>query len=398
MITPLTMTIDIGTLAYRKAKKILRKSPLEESLGADKEVTVIINAHKREKTIEKSIRDMFAQNYPITDMYISDSNLDNTREVVEGLREEFPNLHYWCREGITSKSEKINHLVRDPNVNLSELVYLKDSSAFPHPGMLEKMVSKISKEGLAAVTSFGFVTPPKKYLAKYFHYGKEWINRMGQFRKTAQEIRRSMYVVCGASFMVRGDVLKEIEIPTGTKTEDTAYTWRIQEAGYKVGVAQDAVVSASDVNSLKSQLKQSYRWYTGSWQNLFLHSKKLANPKSKGAPLGYSTVFPGFLEATLYCGTILSLPLLYNYYPELVEGFVVADTALTLASPFISMPLVGKKRDIPKEFLHTIRHYHQITSYKLMASALWMYSGARTFLDLFTGKSKEWSGSWEKVY
>lgn len=397
IVPPLTMSIDICSLAYNKIKKKSNPhSSLEDIVKPP--VTVIISAHKREKTIEKSIREMFNQTYPIKNIYISDSNLDNTREVVGRLEKEFPNLYYWSKEGITSKSEKINNLVRDNNVDLGDLVYLKDSSAVPNKDILEKLVPAFSESNVAAVTSFGYVNAPKNYLAKYFHYGKEWINRMGRFRKNAQEIRRGMYVVCGASFMARADILKKLEIPTGTKTEDTAYTWRLQEEGYKVRVVQDAIVSSDDVNSLGSQLKQTYRWYTGSWQNLFLHGRKLFNPKSKGANLGYSTVLPGFLESSIYCGTMLSLPLIYHFYPEFAKGFVIADTALTLAAPLISMPLIGKTKEIPKEIYKTVRHLHQITSYKLMSSGLWFCSGARTLYDVVSGKSKEWNSSWKKVY
>ncbi|MBS3114453.1 glycosyltransferase family 2 protein [Candidatus Woesearchaeota archaeon] len=413
LVIPITMSIDIGTLAYywtkNKLRRGSRKNEFEDVSGLynesdsidaliskkpKKDVTVVISAHGEEKTIEKIVLDVFKQTYPIKNIYISDSNIDNTSRIINKLSKEFPNVYYWSKDGVIGKAEKINCLVRDTNVDLGYYVYLKDSSTKLAPDVLEKLVSGFTDENVAAVTSFGFVTPPDNYLAKYFHYGKEWVNKLGKFRKTAQQYRRAMFVVCGASFMVRSDILKNIEIPIGTKTEDTAYTWRLQEEGYKVGVVQDAVVSAEDVTTLESQLKQSFRWHTGTWQNLYLHKKDLFGPHSKAKALAYSTILPGFIESTLYTATFVSLPIIYYFSPDFVEYFLIGDTALSFASPLISMPLGGNPEETPKEFFKTLRHYHQITAYKAMSSALWLSSGVKVAYDILSGKSEKWTDTW----
>jgi cellulose synthase/poly-beta-1,6-N-acetylglucosamine synthase-like glycosyltransferase len=364
IIPPITFTIDGGTIIYHsignishsirnklksKEKETNKKDSLETIVSAPKkDVTIIISSHGDEKTIENNIRPVFEQTYAIKNIYISDSNIDNTKQVVDKLSKEFPNLHYWSREGITSKSEKINCLVKDSNVELGDYIYLKDASAKLAPNVLEKLVSGFTEDNIAAVTSFGFVTPPNNTLAKYFHFGKEWTNRLGKFRKTAQEYRRAMFVVCGASFMTRSDILKNINIPIGTQTEDTAYTWKLQEEGYKIGVVQDAIVNAEDVTSLKSQLKQSYRWYTGTWQNLYTNFKELFGPKSKAKALGYSTILPGLVESLAYTGTIASLPILCYTNPNIAKAFVIGDTTLSLISPFISTLFAGEPEKGPK--------------------------------------------------
>ena len=406
---PITMSIDVGTLGYAFIKKkisgIKNKLPVLNADSLDelllntpvKEITVVINAHGESDTLEKSIRDVFNQSYPIKNVYISDSDIDDSKEVIEGLKSEFFNLNYWSKERVVAKADKINHLVRDPNVDLGDFVYLKDSNAKMQPGLLENLVAGFEDDNVAAMTSFGFVTPPDDNLANYFHYGKEWINRLGKFRKNAQQIRRAMYVVCGASFMVRSDILKDIPIPLGTQTEDTAYTWELHEQGYKVGAAQNAEVIAEDVSTLRAQLKQSFRWYTGSWQNLWLHKKALYGPKSKGKALAYSTILPGFIESTLYTATVVSLPALYAISPDIGNGFLIGDTALSLASPLISMPLNGEARKAPREFLNTLTHYHQITAFKVLASSLWIGSGAKVAYDIISGKSKNWSGTWTSL-
>ncbi len=378
------------------SKKVYRHYDRHSSYQTQrpKDVTVVVSAHKQKNSIEESIRNIFEQNYPIKNLYISDSNLDNTKDVIDKLKEEFPNVHYWSKEGITSKGEKINSLIKDTEVNLGYYTYLTDADITLHPNTIEKLVGGFKEDNIAAVTSYGYVTPPDNYLAKCFHYGKEWANRLGKFRKTAQQQRRATHVVCGASYMVKSDVLKKIEIPTDTVTEDTAFTWRLNEEGYKVGFVPDAVVSSEDVGNLKAQLKQSYRWYRGTWQNLYKH-KNMFGRKSKAKSLAYSTVLPGFAESLLYTGAVVSLPITAYLAPDYAKYFLIGDTVLSFATPLIAPPLSGESKDIPKELLHTLKHYHQITSYKAMSSALWLGAGLKTGYDILTGKSKKWTNNWE---
>jgi cellulose synthase/poly-beta-1,6-N-acetylglucosamine synthase-like glycosyltransferase len=390
--------VKIGSDLYDNGS-IENSKTQNKPLKPKKDVTVVISAHGSEKIINDAVKEVFNQNYPIKNVYISDSNIDNTKKVVEELREKFPNVHYWSRDGITGKAEKINYLAMDPDVDLGDYVYFMDSQTKLNPDVIEKLVLDFARNGdnLGAVTSYGYVTPPKNYSATYFHFGKEWTNRIGKFRKTAQQNRRAMFVICGASFMVKSDVLKDVKIPHDTKSEDSSYTWRLQEEGYKVRAVQNAVVHAEDVPTLGKQINQTLRWYTGTWENIWSHKGKIFNPFSKGRNLGYTTVIPGVFEATLYSGAILSLPIVYYFLPEFGRGFLIGDTLLSFAAPAIGFALGGNIRGIPKELYNTARHYHQITGYKVMSSALWMYSGAKTAFDIATGNSKKWTGEWKAL-
>jgi cellulose synthase/poly-beta-1,6-N-acetylglucosamine synthase-like glycosyltransferase len=428
MILPLTLSIDIPCLVY----DLIAGTPYDKHSRKDyplqgKEVSVIISSHGDARHIGRLVEEIYSQTYPIKNVYISDSNIDKTGQVIWSLRDKHPNLHYYCTPGVTSKAEKLNRLVRDPRVRLADLVYLKDSTAHAEPDLLEKLVEAFNEPNIAAVTSFGYVAPPKSFDAGLFHYGKEWVNRVSKFRKTAQEARRGVFVVCGASFMVRSDILKSVEIPTGTLTEDTAYTWKLQTLGYKVGARQDTKVWAEDVTSLESELKQSRRWFTGTWQNAYAQGASMFRPGSKGNSLAYLTILPGMIEGTLYAGTLLAMPIIAllgfgadalnvispQVYSQLmqathnlinppllqhiVEGFFIGDTVLSFASPILA-PLLNKEpKEIPKEFWYTLIHYPQIGAYKFMASHLWFASAADATKDVLLGKAKKWNNEWENL-
>ncbi len=368
---------------------------LNQTKKSGNEVTVVISTHKHELNIEKTIRNVLSQNYNLKNIYISDSDLpqDHARDVINKLSEEFPDVHYWSKSGVISKGKKINELVRDPEVDLGDYVYFMDGDVELFLDTIEKMVEGFTEDNIAAVTSYGYVTKPETKLAEYFYYGKEWTNRLSKFRKVAQEYRRAMPTVCGASFMVKSDVLQEIELPTNSQTEDAAYTWRLQEEGYKVGFAPEAEVTAEDVPTLKDQLKQTYRWNKGTWQNIWNH-KKIFAPRSKGNSLAYSTVAPGVVESLLYAGTVVSLPVIACFDPDLAKYFLIGDTLLSFATPAVFPALSGESKKIPKELAHTLKHYHHITAYKALSSALWLGSGAKVSFDILTGKTGKWKNEW----
>ncbi|MBN2095311.1 MAG: glycosyltransferase family 2 protein [Candidatus Aenigmarchaeota archaeon] len=415
-VLPITLTIDVLTLACHHIRVKSRKISLKPkgtgylkgelrpsgrvSISEAGEVTVVISAHRESGIIEKSIRSVLRQDYPIKNIYVSDSNLDNTWEEVEKLenilarfRKEFPAIYYWSRKGITSKSEKLNALVRDPGVKLGEYVYFVDSGLKLHSGTIRKLVESIELEGAAAVTSFGYVKPPKNRAAKYFHFGKEWINRISKFRKSAQSYRRGVFVVCGASFMVRSEIARKIPIPTNVQTEDTAYTWKMQEEGYKISFAPDAIVSTGDVPTLQRQLRQSYRWYKGTWQVIYTR-RGIFGPRSKAKSLAYLSVLPGLIEATVYTVGVLLFPFLLYFYPLYAAYFLIGDTTLTFVAPVLGPALSGDSRKIPWELLHTARHYHHIMAFKFLSSALWILSFSGVLLEVLTGRSKNWGNKW----
>ncbi|MGC9310393.1 MAG: glycosyltransferase [Candidatus Aenigmatarchaeota archaeon] len=414
---PITLTIDILTLACHKVNAATKRKSGKKEGDSDcvrgelvpskkvsskpaKDVTVIISAHKESGLIEDSIRSVLRQGYSIKNIYISDSNLDNTKEEVEklkrtiaGFRKKFPKIYYWSKEGMTSKSEKLNQLIRDPKVRLGKYVYFLDSGLNLHPGTIERLVESAIEEGAVASTSYGYVTPPKSYPAKYFHYGKEWINRISRFRKRAQSYRRGMFVVCGASFLVKSEVAKKIPIPTNVRTEDTAYTWAIQEEGHKISFTQDAIVSTVDVPTLKRELKQSYRWYLGTWQVMYLH-RSVFGMKSKAKSLAYLSVLPGLFETTTYTISVLMFPFLLYFLPIYAAYFAIGDTVLSFFAPIMGHVFSGQPGKIPRELLHTVRHYHQILAFKFFSSALWILTGANMIFDVATGRSKNWGNKW----
>lgn len=380
----ITIMIDLLThLIYRnKPKRIDPYNPVRF-------VSVIVPVHKEGINIEPTISSLYSERYPLKNVVVCGDPLSSeTGAVVKKLCSKYPNLIYIeCPQ--LSKAKKINYIVKKMKDILGEFVYIRDARVIGKVDCIEKMVTYFNTDKVAAVTSYGRLSAPKNFLARSYYYGKAWIDEIGRFRKKAQEKRKAVFVLCGASMMFRTRVIQQILIPSKSKTEDTHYTWILQIKGLTIRVADDAVVSAPDVDGknfqgIRNQLKQAYRWISGTLQCFYLEARNI--PRNK--KLFFTTVIPGFAEATIYSIAIILFPIFLFIAPTLVLGFLIADTLFSLGGTLVI---------IPKKFVKTIIHYPQICLFKYLNSLVFMSSIFVVCIELIIGKTKNWSNEWRPL-
>jgi ribosomal protein S18 acetylase RimI-like enzyme len=209
-----------------------------------------------------------------------------------------------------------------------------------------------------------------------------WINCVFSFRKKAQTIRKAVFVVCGALCLYRRDVLADTPIPERTLTEDTDYTWVLQERGYRVRYNPNARAVGRDPETFRGCWKRHVRWFCGTYQCLFVHGFRELN-QSKA--LLYSTILPGFVEAVPYSVTITFLPVIALYYPDLAKGILIAD--FVLSAPFLFLHERG--------IWHAVNHLPDIYAYKYFGSVVCLYAGLKTAIEKLLGKTGRWRNNWE---
>lgn len=366
----LTLFIDLFTLSlfYFKDKKVD---------NINREVSVMIPVHNEtEKEVDRTINALFEESYKLKNIFV----VYDKQSKIKKLNNE---KIIYVDSPYSSKAKKINYIAK--HYDVGEILYVRDCRVKGTKNCIKKMVKYFSDEKIAAVTSYGRVTIPKSSFSRLYYYGKDWINEIGRFRKKAQELRNSLFVVCGASTMYRTSVLKEYPIPALTKTEDTHYTWDLQLKGYKVAVADDARVTAPDVDGenvlgLKNQLKQSYRWSSGTIQCLYTEGKNFGKNKA----LSLSTIVPGYIEALMYSIPLVLLPIIFLLNFHLGLGFILGDTFFSLLSTAILLP---------NKFTKTLKHYPEILIYKYLNSAVFLYSVITTSFEKVLSKNK-WENEW----
>lgn len=380
----ITIFIDVLThiIIRKKSKGINPYNPVRD-------VSVIIPVHKEGEHITQTIHSLYSERYPLKNVIVcGDPSSCDAGKVVRKLYSQYSNLIYIdCPE--FSKAKKINYVVTEMKDILGEFVYIRDARVVGKVDCIERMVSCFDSDKVAAVTSYGRLSAPKNFLSRAYYYGKAWIDEIGRFRKRAQEKRKAVFVLCGASMMFRTKVLETMPIPYKSKTEDTHYTWKLQIKGYKIQIADDAIVSAPDVDGknlqgIKGQLKQAYRWISGTVQCFYLEGKSI----TKNKRLFFTTIIPGFLESIIYSIALILSPLFLFISPILVLGFLIGDTVFSLG---------GTLFIIPKKFVKTVLHYPQICFFKYLNSLVFIFAVFVITADLIVGKTYTWSNEWKPL-
>jgi cellulose synthase/poly-beta-1,6-N-acetylglucosamine synthase-like glycosyltransferase len=379
----LTLFIDLITLFafYITGGRIKRINPYSPF----RRVSVIIPVHKeKEEDILNTVKAVFDESYPVYDVILCGGS-QNARTFIYNAKGLYKNLYYVECPNV-SKAKKINFVVQNFPDLLGEFVYVRDCKVRGEHRCIEKMMSRFDNKNVAAVTSYGRLSKPKNYLSRAYFYGKSWINEIGRFRKNAQEKRKAVFVVCGASTIYRTEILKKIPIPTGSKTEDTYYTWILQNKGYRINVADDAIVSAPEVDGeklegIRGQVKQSYRWSSGTIQCMYRQGRKL--PQNKR--LFYTTILPGFAESVMYTIPLVFLPLLLLIDYRYMIGFLIGDAFFSLLGTLII---------IPKKFLKTLIHYPEIFFFKYVNGAVFLFALTKVTSQAMTNSTKNWTNEW----
>lgn len=378
---PLSMSIDVGTLAYNYiSKNFFHKHSQNPAENYTPEVNVVIPAYNEFDRLPYTINAILNQTYPIKKIYVLDDlSTDGTTDLCSSLQTENPKIKHVRRDEKHGKAGNINLLVQEMGRELDDYVFVVDADVQLENDCLEQMISNYN--GAEVTTGFGYTRRPTNFIASQLYEGERWINSVFSFRKRAQSIRNAVYVVCGALSMYRTDVLENIPIPERTSTEDTDYTWLLQENKVKINYVPGAKAIGGNPNSLKGYWKRYDRWFSGTFQNLYTHGKDLNKNKS----LLYTTIAPGLFEVVPYSFAISTLPLTAYFYPDVAKGILTADFLLSV--PFFFMHPEGAGK--------ALKNLPGIYAFKYFGSVVGMNSMLKTTYQKLLRKESAWKNTWE---
>lgn len=373
------MVIDLATLGFSR----LRHRDSDEHIANTmaKSVSVLVPIFNEAEKILSTVNCIVKQTHPVKDIYLLDDlSTDRTEKMCKELEKMHDVVSHVRRNVKLGKAGNINALVRERTHELGELVLIVDGDVKLEPTCLEELVK--ASDNAEVVTGFGYTKKPSSYVAKMLYEGRSWINSVFSFRKRAQAIRKAVFVVCGALSLYKRNVLAQVPIPERTLTEDTDYTWLLQERGYTVSYNEKARAVGSDPESFRGCWSRHVRWFSGTYQNLFIHGFR---ELKKSKTLLYSTILPGCIEAIPYSVTITCLPAIAFFYPNLAKGILLAD--FLLSAPFLFLHQKG--------FWHAVNHLPDIYAYKYFGSVVCLYAGIKTVIEKVSGRTEQWKNNWE---
>ncbi len=226
-------------------------------------ISVITPVWNEEKSVEDTIKHVYASNYPkdkIEIIVVNDGSTDRTKNIVERMLPNYQNLKLINKKN-SGKALSINRGIEESK---GELIAVVDADSFPEPDSLRKLTGYFNDEKMAAVTSFVSVRNFKdNFFAKI--QSLEYLI-MGWSRKLLDYVD-SVYVTNGPLSLYRKKYLLEAGgFDKDSITEDIDITWNMLSRGYKTGMCLDARVSTIAPSKFKSWFKQRTRWGLGGLQ------------------------------------------------------------------------------------------------------------------------------------
>jgi len=240
-------------------------------------VDIFVSAKNESRVIETCVRNLFKLDYPKYNVWIIDDNSDdNSVEILEALKPEYPGLKVVRRAtgSCPGKSAALNDALP---LSKGEVIAVFDADAYVAPDFLKLVLPVLQPEGIGAIQAqkriyerqTGFLPhcQASEYaLDTYFQMGRDLIGGAVELRGNGQLIKRAALIDVG------GWNNKAI-------TDDLDLTMRLLISNWDVRFCPQAYVWEEAVTTLKSLIRQRRRWAEGSIRRYLDYIFPLNSPR-----------------------------------------------------------------------------------------------------------------------
>ena len=282
-----------------------------------KGVSVLVPAYNEEKSIGKCIQSCLNQTEkPFEIIVVNDGSTDNTLEILKSFGKQIRVIDIKKNTGNKSKAQEIGlKYVR------TDVFVTTDADTRLDENFVKQIKKSFEDKSISAVC--GYVKSDRN----------NWLTKVrdinyiiGQtISKKAQGYINALFVIVGCSSAFRTKDFREtIKFDHDNITEDLDFTYQLKLSNKKIDFNDNAIAFTQDPNTIKSYLKQIYRWYSGGWACLRKNFRIIKQPNNA---LILSTVY---LEGLLMGGLFLLFPLIlfvnfkYLIYILSVEFFLTS--------------------------------------------------------------------------
>ncbi len=259
---PLLLALFSTFVAVKKSISGINSSDSEFGFPP---ISVVVCAHNEENNIERRMRNLLSQSYPMGNVQFIiglDGCTDNTKVKLESLRNEIEQegatLNILELETRSGKPTVINAAIRRCEHDIVALADVRQTYA---PNALNNLVKHFADPGIGAVSGELFLEEPTD---------RHGIAEAGAYWRYEKMIRKmeskchSTIGATGAIYAIRKSLYKDI--PERTLIDDVVIPMQICMQGYRVKFADDAHaydVAPSDSNR---EWFRKVRTLAGNWQ------------------------------------------------------------------------------------------------------------------------------------
>jgi len=279
-------------------------------------ISILIPAHNEELVIERTLRKLFASDYPaerLEIIVINDGSTDQTASVLARLAADYPSLIVMDvppQEGGRGKAAVLNRALKRAR---HELIAIYDADNQPEPSSLRYLATQFVWDPSlgAALGKFRTLNRDKNMLTRFINIeglSFQWIVQAGRWKLL------KVATLPGTNFIVRKAVLTEVGgWDEAALTEDAELSLRILEAGYLIKFVPYAVTWEQEPENLATWFRQRTRWARGNFYLMrkFLTSIRTAKNKALALEVFYFLcLYYVFVAAILVSALLFFLGLL----------------------------------------------------------------------------------------
>lgn len=269
----------------------LDKRPLTPTLTAYPSVTVLVAAYNEEASIQETITSLMAQDYPgeLQVVVINDGSSDATADRVKALLNDHPRLNLIDLEKNAGKANALNQGLAGCH---SQLVITVDADCLIWRNGLRNLVGRMMADppNTRAVAGSIMIRNSRQ---NWITQTQEWDYFLGIAAiKRVQSLFQGTLVAQGAFSVYDRQTLVDLGGWPETVGEDIVLTWRILDAGHRVGHAENAIAFTRCPDTVRQFVKQRQRWSRGLIEAFKSTPGLLLKPKLPVFYIWWNTLFP----------------------------------------------------------------------------------------------------------
>ena len=314
-VTTFQLSRVASAAMYERTKRLVQRNALPAHIPFEPIVTYVVPCKNEEGVIAKTVAKCFESAYPkekLEVIVINDGSTDNTAEVLESLKNRYPNLVVvsWSKN-----RGKRYGMYEGFKRARGEIVVQLDSDSYIEPSTFRNLIEPFRNPEVGAVCAHADPENADTNILTRMQAGYYFMS----FRilKAAESTFFSVFCCSGCSSAYRKNIVLPIMdewlnerflgLPI-TWGDDRALTNRVLEQGYRTIYTDDVQAYTICPTNLTTFLKQQVRWKKG-W---FVNSLRISRFVAKHQPFVAFTYFFPLVLVTLLAPIMATRALVYN--------------------------------------------------------------------------------------
>jgi peptidoglycan-N-acetylglucosamine deacetylase len=238
-------------------------------------VTIIVPAYNEERVIAATLRSLVSQVYegPLDIVVVDDGSPDDTYGAV--LREfgDDPRVTVFRKEN-GGKAGALNYGIARAS---GEIIVCLDADTQFTPTTVARLVAPLSDIRVGAVAGNAKVGNRHNLVTRW--QALEYVTSQNLERR-AFAVLNAITIVPGAVGAWRKSYVQAVGGFSGdTLAEDQDLTWSLGEEGLRVRYADDAIAYTEAPDTLRTLIRQRFRWSFGTLQSVWKHKRITFRPR-----------------------------------------------------------------------------------------------------------------------